>query len=36
MLKIVRLGLKFYSYFIDDRTEDKKVKDRKKNVGRTW
>ena len=35
MLKIVRLGLKFYSYFIDDRTEDKKVKDRKKNVGRT-
>ena len=35
MLKIVRLGLKFYSYFIDDRTEDKKVKGRKKNVGRT-
>ena len=35
MLKIVRLGLEFYSYFIDDRTEDKKVKDRKKNVERT-
>ena len=36
MLKIVRLRLKFYSYFIDDRTDDKKVKDRKKNVERTW